>query len=578
MSSANHSFSLFKSLNTHLPKTLFISFLCLSLILATNSFAALQSTTCDKASPVDKASIAQEALKLQIPFISNEGQIGKQVRFYAQTFSGKFYVTAGGDLVYTFSIPDSKEKVGRHSMVKKRMQILSIREQLIGVSKVDLQGADRARAKINYFTGNDRNNWKTGISTYNTVSLGEIYTGIDLSLKAYGDNVEKIFTLQPGADISMIRLKIEGADTLRINGNGELEIELPRGAIRFSEPRAYQEKNGKKQFVRVAYKLEEETYGFNVAGHDPALPLIIDPCLSFSTYLGGEDEDSAFAVAVDGSGNAYVGGFTLSTNFLPTPEGVYESNAGNYDGFITKLNSDGEIAWSTYLGGELDDAIYAIAVDSQGNAYVTGETGSKKFPTAPAKPYDAKIGGNSDLFVAKIDSEGTGLIYSTYLGGGGPEIGHAIAVDANGYAYVAGETQSSNFPVTPGAYSNSAGNVDAFVTKFNTTGTDLDYSTFLGGSGEDLIRGIAIDQDGCAYVTGQTASTNFSVTTGALDTVLGGPLDAFVAKLNPTPQTSSTPLTLAGAEKILVMLLPLTVMEMLTLLDKLYQAIFRHHY
>ncbi len=529
MRRAIHSLDLSRPLTTHLPKIIIAIFLCLTAFLAANTFAAVQSGTCNQGKAFDKGSMVQKAFGLQVPFIANEGQIDRRVRFYAQTFGGKFYLTEGGELVYTFAIPDTREKIGRHPKALRPTRILSLREQLIGASQVSLQGIDRAPAKINYFTGSDRSNWKTNIPTYNTVSLGNVYEGIGLSLKAYGDNVEKIFTVQPGADFSQIKLQIEGAADLKINNQGELEINSPQGAIRFSKPLAYQEKNGQRQPVQVAYLVQDNAYGFKVTGHDPDLPLVIDPCLSYATYLGGAGEDGAFAVAADAGGNAYVAGFTLSADF-PFLAGDQQDIAGNYDGFVTKFDRYGEMIYSTYLGGELDDLIYAIAVDAEGSAYVTGETGSKRFPVRSY--YDRKIGGNSDLFVTKFDQYGE-MIYSTYLGGGGPETGYAIAVDADGFAYVAGATQSSNFPVTPEAYSTTAGNVDAFVTKLNQAGNDREYSTILGGSGADFIRGIAIDQSGNAYVTGQTASTNFSITTGALDTDLGGPLDAFVAKLNP---------------------------------------------
>jgi hypothetical protein len=533
MRRAIHSLNLSRPLTTHLPIVIIAIFVCLTLFLATNTFAAVQSGTCNRGKAFDKASVVQKVFGLQIPFIANEGQIDRRVRFYAQTFGGKFYLTEGGELVYTFSIPDSREKVGKRSKALRPVRILSIREQLIGASQISSQGINPARTKVNYFTGNDKKNWKTNIPTYDTVSLGNVYDGIELSLKAHGDNVEKIFTVQPGADFSKIKLQVEGATDLKINNQGELEIKSLQGAIRFSEPRAYQEKDGRRKPVQVAYRVDDNAYGFIVTGHDPALPLVIDPCLSYSTYLGGAGEDGAYAVAADGAGNAYVAGYTLSEDFPPSTDDPVI--ADNYDGFVTKFGLDGQIEYSTYLGGELDDLIYAIAVDRAGNAYVTGETASKRFPTEPVQTYDAKIGGNQDAFVAKISADGASLDYSTYLGGGGSESGYAIAVyqddNANVNAYVAGETLSANFPTTPGALSISAGSNDAFVTKFKSDGSDVIYSTYLGGSGADSIRGIAVDQNGNAYLTGQTASSNFSTSENPYDNDLDGPLDAFVAKL-----------------------------------------------
>jgi hypothetical protein len=362
MRRAIRSLYLSRPLTTRQPIFIIAISASLILLIAANTFAAVQSGTCNQGKAFDKASVVQKAFGLQMPFIANEGQIDRRVGFYAQTFGGKFYLTEGGELVYTFSIPASKKKIGRHAKDLNSVRILSIREQLIGASGVSLQGIDPARTKVNYFTGNNRNHWKTNISTFNAVSLGNVYEGIELSLKAYGDNVEKIFTVQPGADVSKVRLKIEGAAKLKINDKGELEVTSPLGTIRFSEPRAYQEKNNKHMPVKVAYRVQDNAYGFQVAGYDPHLPLVIDPCLSYATYLGGTGDDGAFAVASDNAGNAYVAGFTLSDDFprlLDNPDLI----GGNYDGFVTKFAPDGVPIYSTYLGGELDDIIYAIAVD-----------------------------------------------------------------------------------------------------------------------------------------------------------------------------------------------------------------------
>jgi Beta-propeller repeat len=249
----------------------------------------------------------------------------------------------------------------------------------------------------------------------------------------------------------------------------------------------------------------------------------------YSTYLGGSGDDFGFGIAADSSGNAYVTGHTASTNF-PTTNPIQASNGGITDAFVTKINSNGSGRfYSTYLGGTGDDRGRSIAVDSTGNAYVTGWTSSADFPTT--SPMQGAFGGGTDAFVTKINSNGSGRFYSTYLGGSGSEIGFGIAVDGSGNAYVAGRTDSSNFPTTNPLQISNGGATDVFVTKLNAAGSSRVYSTYLGGSGSDLGQGIAVDGAGNAFVTGYTSSTNFP-TTSPLQVSNGGSLDAFVTKIN----------------------------------------------
>ncbi len=266
-----------------------------------------------------------------------------------------------------------------------------------------------------------------------------------------------------------------------------------------------------------------------MAAYDVSRPLIIDPVLTYSTYLGGSSDDVGYAIAVDSVGNAYVTGSTASTNF-PTASPIQPASGGGTDAFITKLNTSGStLAYSTYLGGNSDDFGYAIAVDSAGNAYVTGYTFSTNFPTAnPIQPANAL--GGFDAFVTKINASGSALVYSTYLGGNGNDIGHGIAVDAAGNTYVTGETDMTTFP-TVNPIQGCSGPL-AFVTKINASGSALVYSTCLGG-GSGVSRGfaIAVDSAGNAYVTGHTSSTNFP-TVNPIQPVFGGALDAFVTKIN----------------------------------------------
>jgi hypothetical protein len=254
--------------------------------------------------------------------------------------------------------------------------------------------------------------------------------------------------------------------------------------------------------------------------------------LSYSTFLGGGGIDAGWGIAIDGSGNAYVTGFTESSDFPTTPSAYDTSHNGGQDVFITKLNSSGStLSYSTFLGVSGDESGWVIAIDGSGNAYVTSGTESTDFPTTSGS-YDTSHNGGRDVFVTKLNSSGSTLSYSTYLGGSGDEDGRGIAIDGSGSAYVTGMTSSSNFPTTPGAFDPSLNSGwDVFVTKLNSSGSALSYSTYLGGSSDDKAWGIAIDRSGNAYATGQTESTDFPTTSGAFDTDFNGYIDVLVSKI-----------------------------------------------
>ena len=259
--------------------------------------------------------------------------------------------------------------------------------------------------------------------------------------------------------------------------------------------------------------------------------------LLYSTYLGGSSDDRGMAIAVDGSGDAYVTGGTQSFNFPVTAGAFQTTYGGGQDAFVAKLNPTGAaLLYSTFLGGNSGDEDFGIALDGAGDAYVVGTTGSLNFP-ATAGAFQTTFGGSQDAFVAKLNPTGTSLVYGTYLGGSSLESGDAIAVDAAGDAYVTGETTSANFRTTAGApFGTYSGTQDAFVVKLNPSGTALAYSTYLGGSSTDEGRAIALDASGDAFVTGYTFSNDFPVTAGAFQTSHGSGLgtSAFIAELNAT--------------------------------------------
>jgi photosystem II stability/assembly factor-like uncharacterized protein len=417
-----------------------------------------------------------------------------------------------------------------------------------------IEGLDQLSGKINYAVGNDHKQWRASIPAYSRVLQKDVYPGIDLVYYGNRGQLEYDFIVAPGGNPRRIEFTFEGAKRMRIDKNGDLAIKVKGGEVRQRRPVVYQEVNGFKLALCARYVLRgKHRAAIRLGKYDASRPVIIDPVLSYSTYLGG-GSDKGVSIAVDSSGNAYVVGETRATDFPVTP-GTYRSGGGNYGRvFISKMNPAGDaLVYSTYFGGTGGDFAAGVAVDASGNAFITGYTFSTDFPTTEGafQPNRTAPVPLADAFVTKLNPSGSSLVYSTYLGGGGNDSATAIDVDSSGNAYVTGGTFSDDFPATPGAfistYSFQAGygvmNGTAFVTKLNATGSSLAYSTFLGSpDGQTSGLGIAVDSEGHAFVAGRTSSANFPTTPGAFQTVsnrLPGPLessvvldDGFVAKLN----------------------------------------------
>jgi Beta-propeller repeat len=458
-----------------------------------------------------------------------------------------------------------------------------------------VSGVDGMAGTSNYFIGNDPAKWKTSVATYAKVKYEGIYSGIDLVYYGNQRQLEYDFIVSPGADPHRIAFDIAGANKIRRDAQGDLVLSMSEGDIRWHKPVVYQVNDGARHQIAAHYAITNTNrVAFEVAKYDATKPLYIDP-LIYSTYLGGSSFDGAYAIAVDSAGSAYVTGSTNSFDFpiknafqTTTPgwdafvtkldptgsalvystylggnggavgNGIAVDNAGNAyvigltgsgfatmnplqpnygggqtDAFVAKINAAGSaLIYSTFLGGSGPDDGSGIAVDSAGNAYVTGGTNSTDFPTK--NPFQAANGGGavaSNAFVAMINTAGSALVYSTYLGGDGGAGGSSIAVDSAGNAYVTGSAEA-NFPTQNAWQPAFGGGVDAFVTKFNPTGSALVYSSYLGGSGFDYGSGIAVDSSGDAYVTG-SAGPDFPVTPGAFQTAYGGGTsNAFVSKIN----------------------------------------------
>ncbi|HJP91959.1 MAG TPA: SBBP repeat-containing protein [Pyrinomonadaceae bacterium] len=402
--------------------------------------------------------------------------------------------------------------------------------------KPRVAGQEELPGKVNYFIGKDPKQWRAGISTYAKVAYENLYPGVDLVYYGNQRQLEYDFVVRPGADPKIIVLSFEGADQLKVNAQGELVLQAGGGEIRQRKPLIYQEVDGVRHEVAGSYKLKDSnTVGFQLAGYDTSRPLVIDPVLVYSTFLGGGRNDQGWDIAVDASGNAYVIGSTDSLDFPTTISAFDIMHNGNEDVFVTKLNPAGSaLVYSTFLGGSSRDLGFGIAVDTSGSAYVTGSTDSSEFPTTVGAS-DTTHNGNFDVFVTKLNPSGSALVYSTLFGGINFEQGNRIALDTSGSAYVTGETTSPNFPTTGGVFDTTLnGGNGAFVTKLNPSGSALVYSTFLDGFSTDFGNGIAVDASGSAYVTGETFSFDFPTTAGAFDTTFNGFSDAFVTKLNAT--------------------------------------------
>jgi hypothetical protein len=437
-------------------------------------------------------------------------------------------------------------------------------------------GLDELSGRVNYFKGHDARSWHTNVPTYAKVTLAQIYHGIDLVYYGNGGQLEYDFVVAPGADPRAIRLAFatDGAGkpaAPRVSTEGDIVLTAGSGEVRLHKPVIYQASGGTRHTVDGHFQVAGNEVRFAVGAYDTSQPLVIDPVLVYSTFLGSPDnndfDEGGPYMAADADGNTYITGDSDSLNYpVKNPFQAQHASGDDSDAVITKLNTTGTaLVYSTYLGGTGEDTGQSIAVDSSGSAYITGYTCSSDFPvtagayqTALTVPAGCSNFGNLDVFVTKLAPSGSSLAYSTYYGGSVSQNASNIAVDASGNAYVIGFTTSPDLPVSSGAVQATYGGTgplgfgDAFAAKFNPAGSGLVYGTYIGGSGDDGAYGLAVDTKGDAYIGGFTASTNFPVTAGVVQTVFGGSSpdgygDGFVVKLNPTATKLSYSTYLGGA-------------------------------
>ena len=480
----------------------------------------LAAALCLQVSLHGQQSVATSAARLRglpVSFEENHGQVDSQVRYLAHVGHGTIYFTSA-ETVLALSSHDSQKK--------PELSVLKLK--WIGANpRAQMTAEHPLPGRINYLIGRDPSQWHTGIPTYGRVRYRGLFPGVDAVFYGKEGEIEYDLVLAPGVNPAKISFALDGSSSLQIANNGDLVLKLQNAEVRQSKPIVYQEYNGVRRWLSAHYVIHSnQTASYEIAGLDPKLPLVIDPTLSYSTFASsGSNFHIVSSVAVDQSGNAYVTGTT--TVAFPNKHPEFGSQVGE-NAYVAKFSpSGGSLIYTTVFGGDSSDFANAIAVDRFGNAYAAGETFSADFPTTPGAfepPADTLDADNG--FITKLNPSGSAFVYSLLLGGGDSDQIRALALDTEHRVYVTGFTCSTNFFVKnafKGVASGqgcSDGGGDAFVTRVNAAGTDVDYSTYLDGSFSSIGNGIAVDSAFEAYVTGATASSDFPTTPGAFQTTL----------------------------------------------------------
>lgn len=495
--------------------------------------------------------------QLPLTFEANQGQMNPQAKFLSRGKGYTAVLTAGGVMLSIRPTENSDPRSGQTPVTGQSNRPLNTTLQftLVGAAANPVvMGEGLQPGRVNYFIGNDRSKWRTNIPTYVRVRYKNVYPGIDLLYYGNHRQLEYDFVVSPGADPSHICFEIKGANGIEIDQKGDLVLKTGSGELHFQSPSVYQESKGSRVPLPGGYVLKGPTsVAFRVGNFDRNRPLVIDPVLLYSTYLGGDGNDQSTGIAVDNSGCVYVTGYTDSTNFPLATLGSLPPGSDHV--FVAKFDATGSnLVYADYLGGDGQDYGYAITLDSANDAYIAGSTASSNFPTVNA--FQPSYPGGFNAFVTKISDDGSSLLYSTYLGGNSSDVPSSIALDGLSEIFVAGSTSSTNFPVANAYQSTASPNQGGmygtygFLTKFTPDGSSLAYSTYFAGSSNvplncggspcwpgptSVINGMAVDAAGDAYVAGSTNTYNFPVTSGAYLTTNSTQADAlvgFVSKFN----------------------------------------------
>lgn len=494
--------------------------------------------------------------KLPLRFEANRGQMDPRAKFVSQGQGYSVWLTSGGMVLSldpsavtdsgtasTSNAAPAKTNAavtpGAVSQPAKAKSKTILMLNLVGAAaNPQVVGEDPLPTKVNYFIGNDPSKWLTNVPTYSRVRYKNIYPGIDLVY--YGNNrqVEYDFEAAPGADTSKIQFDVKGADSIQTDAEGNLVLKKGTGTLQFKAPMVYQKSNGKRVPVTGGYAVQDSSHvGFKLAQHDSSKPVVIDPVLVYSGFLGGRSNDAIAALDVDSEGNVYVAGITSSSDFPLAAIGTLTPTQQRT--FVGKMDVSGSsLLYADYISGTSgNDYAEDIKVDSTGAAYLSGYAYSSDFPVTQGA-YQTTLGGSVDAFITKISPDGSSLVYSTYLGGSNEEYNSFLTIDSAGEVYIAGTTYSEDFPVTSGAYQTTVSESQfnyygsyGYITKLSADGSSLVFSTYLAGNTvpnytycsyqcepETNISGVVLDGDGNVLVAGNTDTVNFPTTSGAYQT------------------------------------------------------------
>lgn len=485
------------------------------------SVYAIQLTNSERVRQ-ESGSRTVQSTRRSLPFEENRGQSDPRAKYLARAGELNLFMT-DDHVIIVFADGSSHPPV--------------ITLELNGANRTSPVGARALDGTTSYFMGTDPSRWLTNVATYSEVTYFNVYDGIDWVF--HGDvsqsRLEYDFVVAPGADPHDISIRISGADSIDLASDRRLAIDVSGRRFYMNNLYVFQSVDGERIEVAAHFvKKATDVIAFEIdEPYDPTRPLVLDPVLTYATYLGGGNTDRAFAPAVDRYGRAYLTGTTASLNF-PTDNPAQVFSGGNFDAYIARFSADGSaLEYSTYFGGSEVENGLGIAVDEDGNAYVCGRTGSANMPVAAAfQP--GYGGGPSDVFILKLDPTGSRLLFSTFLGGTGDDRAFDCRLDASGAIYVSGTTASPDFPIVHALQSTYGGNQDAFLAKMDSGGSTLVYARYLGGSALEQFGALAVDGAGRAAVIGKTASVDFPVANAAQPIYGGGTGDAFVSRYHPT--------------------------------------------
>ena len=498
--------------------------------------------------------VLSKASRITIPFVENKGQFeDPNTLFYSNTFAGQVAVARDGSIGYRL--------MGKKS--GKGKQLYKIRERLSGGLKPSPSGGRPAVAKVSYFRGKDPKKWFRNLSTYHTIDMGEIYPGVQLTLQAYGNNVEKIFHVHPGTDAQKIQLTLDGAETLKLTAKGELAVDTGSGSMRFTRPVAYQWVDERKIMVDAAYTFNGNSYGFKVAAYDRTKELIIDPLITTVFQGTTKTWTRPNCMAADSRGNIYVAGNSAD-----------QLAVFKFDSRLKTLLGSAFLG-TAHLSSKGGPTIRDIAIDSQDVLYFVGSTEDKHFPVTEGA-FDTVLDRAettilSDGFVTKYNADLNTILASTLIGEDGFDVAYGIAIAKDNTVYVVGETENPRvdethpndtpFPTTPAAYDTNPGKyrkTKAFIIHLNDELTTMLASTLLGYNGDmnandqylkDRAYAVAIDAGGDIVVAGVTESGHFPVSANCADTSFQGKSEAFVSKFDPELQQLLASTFLGGANE-----------------------------